>query len=44
MSLSLTQKRDDRDPTEPGAAAWMFFSLVAASGFAVGWLLQAPTF
>jgi hypothetical protein len=41
MSLTLAPKRErHRDPFEPGAGALMFFSLVAASGFAVGWLIQ----
>lgn len=45
MSL-MSMRRDVRrpDPMEPGAAALMVFSLVALSGFAVGWLFQSGAF
>jgi hypothetical protein len=29
-----------RDPPDPAAGAFAFFSLVAASGFAAGWAAQ----
>ncbi|MDB5446998.1 MAG: hypothetical protein JWQ97_2315 [Phenylobacterium sp.] len=28
-------------PDDPGAGALVFFSLIAAAGFAVGWMTQA---
>ena len=28
-------------PEDPGAGALLFFSLIAATGFAVGWLTEA---
>jgi hypothetical protein len=40
MSDGLALKRR-RAPEDPGAGAWIFFSLIAATGFAVGWATQA---
>lgn len=33
--------RRGREPEDPGAGAALFFSLVAAAGFAFGWAAQA---
>jgi hypothetical protein len=33
--------RRRREPEEPGVSAIAFFSLIAASGFVVGWFVQA---
>ncbi|HKR87881.1 MAG TPA: hypothetical protein VJS38_06870 [Phenylobacterium sp.] len=43
MTLVLAYRpvlRRKREPEEPGAGAVVFFSLIAASGFAVGWAAQ----
>ena len=36
--LALMRRREPRDP---GAGAVVFFSLIAAAGFAVGWVTQS---
>jgi hypothetical protein len=45
MRASLALKRPRRtDPTEPGVGGAMFLGLLAAAGFAWGWLAQAGGF
>jgi hypothetical protein len=43
MLDGLALKRH-RDPRDPGADAFAFFSLIAATGFAVGWMAHALGF
>jgi hypothetical protein len=42
-NLALKPKRR-ADPTEPGVGGLMFLGLLAATGFAWGWLAQAGGF
>jgi hypothetical protein len=39
MTHALALRRR-REPHDPGAGALVFYSLIAASGFAVGWAAQ----
>ena len=35
-ALALMRRREP----DPGAAAWLYFSMIAATGFVVGWAAQ----
>ena len=41
MRENAALKRERPDPTEPGSGPLMFLTLLAAAGFAWGWVAQA---